>query len=409
MTSPAPPSVPRPQPAPRSVGPVVERLLAAEDRAVAVAAWWGARPTTPVVEPVPGRPDLARVTFLWRDAAAEQVLLAVPGLLDKTDPAASLMERLPGTDLWHLAYVMPRTWRASYAFHPVRPGEPPIGDDPLAVRAALDGGLPDPSNPATCRARSGALRSVVALPEAPEQPYLGAEVAGTVTEHLVDRRRVWLHRPPGEPVAGPSGRTAGTARPGPVADLPVVIALDGEVWTGPQSLPGTLSALWAAGAAPPCLTVLVDSGDRARRWTEQRDGGDLPSWLAGTLVPWLRDRGEATDPGRVVVVGQSLGGLTALRTVAERPDAATRFVAQSASLWAPGVVEELGARLAGSARGYLEVGTEEWLLLEPHRALRDRLAARGVAVTYREFVGGHDDACWRGGVADALTTILPPP
>ena len=41
-----------------------------------------------------------------------------------------------------------------------------------------------------------------------------------------------------------------------------------------------------------------------------------------------------------------------------------------------------------------------------NRHLRDVLRAREYDVAYREFNGGHDYACWRGGLADGLANLL---
>jgi enterochelin esterase family protein len=54
---------------------------------------------------------------------------------------------------------------------------------------------------------------------------------------------------------------------------------------------------------------------------------------------------------------------------------------------------------------YLEVGSNEWVLLEPTRRLRDVLMDRGAKPTYREFTGGHDHACWRGSLLDGLRAV----
>ncbi|NMD47444.1 MAG: DUF3327 domain-containing protein, partial [Propionibacterium sp.] len=140
-----PPKVRRPVPAPRVSSPVVARLAADLDAGVpgALAAFWSGR-VSPVIEP---DGDGWIVTFLWRDAEADEALLFVNRLTDERDLGRSLMDRLPGTDLWHLAYRMPGDWRASYSFLPKRPAPPaPWRDlaEQASLRAALDRGLADP-------------------------------------------------------------------------------------------------------------------------------------------------------------------------------------------------------------------------------------------------------------------------
>jgi len=46
------------------------------------------------------------------------------------------------------------------------------------------------------------------------------------------------------------------------------------------------------------------------------------------------------------------------------------------------------------------------MLLDSNRRMRDALAARGIPTSYREYAGGHDYACWRGGLADGLIALL---
>jgi enterochelin esterase family protein len=60
-------------------------------------------------------------------------------------------------------------------------------------------------------------------------------------------------------------------------------------------------------------------------------------------------------------------------------------------------------------RFYLEAGRFEHdfsgSLLAENRRLRDVLEAKGYAVHYSEFTGGHDYQTWRGSFADALIVL----
>ncbi|WP_062217562.1 enterochelin esterase domain-containing protein [Streptomyces sp. NBRC 109706] len=400
-----PPKVPRPTPAPRTAGPAVERLrhdLAAADpgdrRAVLERFRRTTARTTPLVEPVDGSPGEAVVTFLWWDATAERVLLFVNRLTDERRLDDSLMARLPGTDLWHLSYRMPVTWRASYALLPhADTGPPPwrVGDQ-AALRQALDRGRTDPHNPASCQNRAGRVQSVVALDQAPAQRWLAPRpgvARGRLTERPgPDGRRVWVYEPAGLDPAEPG-------------DLLVV--LDGDVWTTTQDLPTTLDNLRHDRAIRPLRALLVDSGDRASRWRDLADGGAAAS-VAGELLDWARREHPVPDtPSAVTVAGQSLGGLTALNTVVRHPDRVGAAISQSASLWQGDPTTDAAVRRLDGVRAWVEVGTEEWILHPPHRPMVDRLAALGADVAYVEYTGGHDYACWRGGIADGLRHLHP--
>ncbi|WP_235735756.1 enterochelin esterase domain-containing protein [Nocardioides alcanivorans] len=276
----------------------------------------------PLVEPV-DNPDERLVTFVWHDADAEQVLLFANRLTDETRLPETLLSPLPGTDLWALSVVMRSDWRASYAFVVQRPGEraPWLAEgDQVQIRATLDRGHPDPHNPATCRNRAGVVQSVVALPDSPPQPFLvrrPGTPAGTLrSEALPGGREGW------------SWTAAGLLPP----EAPLLLVLDGEVWTGPQDLPTTLDNLVADAMLPPCRALLVASGGREHRWAELGDDGT--SYLTDDLLPWAQGRGWLPrDPRQVAVLGQSLGGLTALRLGLRRPDLCGTVLSQSASLW----------------------------------------------------------------------------
>lgn len=389
-----PPKIPRPWPAPVASSPTIAALGANPSVSEVVTFWRTAGATMPLVEPADD-PAHVIVTFCWRDADAEQVLLFANRLTDETDLASTLLARIDRTDIWHASYRMDARWRASYSFIPQYPGQtmPWVGaNDQVAIRAALDRGLLDPLNPARCFNRAHIEQAVVELPLAPQQPWLRTQEgrpAGSVEmRHGPGGRRLWTY----EPVGGTEG-------------LPLVIALDGDVWTSSQSLATTLDGLIDAGRIPPVRAVMLDAGDRASRWADLDSGGGVDDYIARELLPWAQSTMSlSSDPADVVVVGQSLGALTALRAGLRHADVIGQVLAQSASLWADDVVALIDP--ASAPRVHLEVGTMEWVLVDDHRTLAEVLESSGVDVNFAEFVGGHDYACWRGGVADGLIWLL---
>ena len=407
-----PPKVPRPEPAPLASSPAIAQLEAslgaAADPQRKVREFWVSHPRTPLIEQAeaPSERGEQIVTFLWRDAEAHQVLLFVNRLTDERYLEASLMRRVTGTDLWHLSYRMTRDWRASYSFVTRAAGEEwswgSIEEKQLHIRRALDSGLADPRNPRTVRNRLGTVMSVVELPSAPPQlwlePRTPAAPEGAVEAMVLpDAPPVRVYRSPGA-----------------TESVPVLIVFDGEVWVGPrggvrgQDMPTTLDNLVADGEIPPLIALFVDSGGRDQRWQQLDAQGGQGAWVADRLLPWARRHLPISDRSEdVIAVGQSLGGYTSLRLALERPDTVGCAIAQSPSLWQRALAPASDGSTS-SSRIYLEVGSQEWVLRDPCRRFASEMQSHGIHIRFREYNGGHDYACWRGGVADGLRTLLGP-
>ncbi|MBK7819842.1 MAG: enterochelin esterase [Tessaracoccus sp.] len=401
--APRPPKVPRPETAPLAEGGVPRALAlrldvvggptTAAGREVLADFW--AHAVSPVL--APDEDGSVLVTFLWRDADADRVLLFVNRLTDERDLSSSWMRRVEGTDVWHLTYRMAPDWRASYAFLPQADSLDEA--DLPGIRQALDHGLADPLNPETCRNRGGTVMSVVALSEAPAQPWAArredvAERGDVTCAEGPNGRRVWTYVPPGAPADEP---------------LPVVLLLDGEVWVSSLDLATTMDNLLADGAVRPAYLVMLDSGGPATRRDEMTRPDEVAAFVALELLPWARARRPISDRREdVLVSGVSLGGLVALWTAIAHADVVGGAIAHSPSLWVDDLSTLLDGADLGGTRIHQEVGTREWVLLAPNRELAGRLARAGADTTFVEYNGGHDYACWRGGVADGLANLLAP-
>lgn len=430
-TRPTPPKLPRPQRAPLATSPTLaavhQRLLERPQLASQLQEQlWRQVTSTPLVEADPVQEGKYLVTFLWR-GAAHSVLLFVNRLTDEKNLADSYMQRLPGTDTWYLTYRMDGDWRASYCFLPAPTADqaPWLQGSQVRLRQALDGGLPDPGNPVTCTNRRGFVQSVVSLPLAPAWPLGEWPV-------FVDDAAV------GRGDGGGLGAGRGDAgRLDAVADLetlghqiwvytpalidrsqswPVLLVLDGEVWLKRHRLHLALAQLMQAGLIAPAYMVFIDSGGTEQRWQELgASESDFGGYLSGQLLNWLKAHyAISPNPADRVVIGQSLGALTVLRTLVGYPQLIGSGISQSASLWQEVLFSELNALdatampLAGT-RAWIEVGSQEWILapLQP-KAVR-QLRQAGMQVKDMVYNGGHDYACWRINLASALMHLLPGP
>ena len=443
-TRPTPPKLPRPQRAPLATSPTLaamhQRLLERPQLASQLQEQlWQQVTSTPLLEADPTQEGKYLVTFLWR-GAAHSVLLFVNRLTDEKNLADSYMRRLPGTDTWYLTYRMDGDWRASYCFlsAPAAAQAPWLQGSQVRLRQALDGGLPDPHNPVTCTNRRGFVQSVVSLPLAPAWPLgqwpvfsdaaagagrlnagRGDADAGRLNAGRLDVGRLNAGRLDVVADLDTLGRQIWVYTPAPISrtqSYPVLLVLDGEVWLKRHHLHLALEQLMDAGLIAPAYIVFIDSGGTEQRWQELGDSeSDFGGYLSGQLLNWLKAHyAISSNPADRVVIGQSLGALTVLRTLVAYPQLIGAGISQSASLWQDVLFNELNALdatqtpLAGT-RAWIEVGSQEWILapLQPKAVCQLREA--GMQVKDMVYNGGHDYACWRINLASALMHLLPGP
>lgn len=405
MTAPRP--VPRtpplfldPAPTPDAHSPTLDlaRRLIREGTLTPERFWTTIGRRTPVVEPDPSDPGRRIVTFLWRDADAAHVHIAINKVT--TGPHAGAMERVSGSDIWFRTVRLDSRWRGSYEITPCDAGRHAevLRMEPREAIAWLRRhAVHDSLNPLVETAREGRIISVAELDDAPPQP--------------------WIRRPAGplpgaRSMQGPRGRRLWVAdEPArDTDDSPLVLVLDGEMWVGRGHVSASATSLAAAGLVQPPVIVYIDNGDLTDRVPDLSVDSHIDTEIAHEIIPWIRERFPVSgEPDDVTVLGQSLGGLAALKTAFDHPDVVGNAIAQSSSLWQHDMLDRAAAADPARTRLWIEVGLNEPVLLEPHRRLRDTLHRSGVPLAYGEFVGGHDPVCWRGGIGEGLRTLLPAP
>ncbi|NGO82782.1 alpha/beta hydrolase-fold protein [Streptomyces sp. 196(2019)] len=308
--------------------------------------------------------------FLWRGS---------PAVLDFESWSGPVpLLRWEDTDCWYAEVPMPARLRVTYRF--LVDGEP---------RA-------DPLNPAG----AGGDRSIAATPDAPPQPHWPALGPDAVLP-LPETRLRWS-----------SGRRGGrrTVRVHPVGGGgPVVLLLDGDDWLYLHPAMTAFASAVAAGDSEPVTLVFLPAKDRSAEF------GCRPGlWEAvrDELLPLVAGSGVPADVSRLVVAGQSLGGLSALYAALAFPELVSRVACQSGSFWwAPGAEEAadpLGGPVGGTIAGLLregpdlsglrcafDVGEHETRML-PHCELAESLTERaGATVRISRSASDHDRAGWR--------------
>ncbi|MFI1224830.1 MULTISPECIES: alpha/beta hydrolase-fold protein [unclassified Streptomyces] len=308
--------------------------------------------------------------FLWRGPGA------VVDFESWSPPVP--LRRWEGTDCWYAEVPLPARLRVTYRVL--------VGD---AAHA-------DPLNPVG----AGADRSIAATPDAPPQPHwpaLGPDDVPPLprdrirwnSDRLGGRRTVRVHP------AGGGG--------------PVVLLLDGDDWLYLHPAVTAFDAAVAAGDMPPVTLVFLPAKDREAEFACRPE---LWEAVRDELLPLVAESGVPADLGRLVVAGQSLGGLSALHAALDFPELVSRVACQSGSFWwAPGTAEladPLGGAVGGAVaerlrrgvdlsrlRCAFDVGEHEGPML-PHCELTETLTERaGATVRVSRSASGHDRAGWR--------------
>ena len=358
---------------------------------------------------VPGCHD---ATFTWYDRdpgrPACAVLLRLQArtsyAYDDGDLAPYLMR--PGPDgAWTLTLTLPSGLRSSYQFCPIRDatlagevhgclsehrwmevlalGEPDTADEPRLIGPTMRGN-PGPA-------------SIVELPRALPQPWRDPRPGvprGTMTRHEIGEGSVvHVYRPQGERL---------------------VVLFDAAFWLA-VDVTTTLDNLIADGAVPPLTVVAIESIHGAHRQRSLTQPSLFEPFLLDQVLPLVRTQ-WTVEPAGTVLAGQSLGGLAAAYAGLRHPDLFGGVITSSMAAWWPGdgrgglsgaeVIEAYRDGPHAPLRLFVEAGSAERDLLDSVRLFRDALLQRQYDVRYREYEGGHDLACWRGGLADGLVALL---
>jgi enterochelin esterase-like enzyme len=375
----------------------------------------------PLVEPIAGDPRGDVLITIVHRAPPRTRYVAVFGGPFK-GAANTALAQFEDSDLWFVTARAPRDSRFTYRLYA---GDPLGGTSSLeAWSAAFRRSILDPWNP-----RQFERASLLELPDAPPQPFLqrGAGVpAGRIVQAALRSRILDEERKLG--VYLPPGFVAGRGR------YPYIVVFDGLTYgISADALvptPAILDNLIAQNKLPPTLAVFVDA--------QSTRGRDLPmsapfaEFLAKELAPWMqREYSAASDPAQVTLAGSSFGGLAAVYGAFHHPGVFGNALSQSGSFWfSPGalgapsryhvesgaMMREIIAAPPRPVRIWMEVGLFEegngmvagGDQVAQNRHLRDVLLAKGYRVTYHEYSGGHDYACWRGSLADGLIALRQP-
>jgi enterochelin esterase-like enzyme len=395
--------------------PTSPRLLALAAQvhggdASAVEKFWEeiAKQRTPLVEPAPADANLALVTFLWRGDPGTRGVFLLGSLSGE-----ALLARLDGTNVWFRSYTVRKDARFTYRLAPFRGAVP---KEPGKIRETA---TVDPLNPRRHPPAGPPLLSVAELPDAPAQPWISRRPgtpAGVLKEGMTIKSAVLGGRRP-VTVYTPPGYEAGAGPP-----YPLMIVFDGTAYRDLIPLPTILDNLIAAGRIPPVVAVLIGQLEAEERESDLSCNREFTRFLAEELLPWSRKGYRVTsEPGGVVLVGSSLGGLAAACAAMERPDLFGNVLSQSGAFWwkpegdseFEWLVRQFASRPRLPLRFYLDVGSLEARpgvtglnLYGANHRLEETLRAKGYDLLFAEYIGGHSYANWQGTISDGLIFLL---
>ncbi|WP_428243519.1 enterochelin esterase [Gynuella sp.] len=405
-------------------------------------AWWQKLRAcgTPVIEE--HHDNTCTVAFFWRDPHGNehqsdicQVLLDINSVTDHHSWTPTSLVRISGTDIWFKTLALDATWRGSYSFiplcaHDVPDAQRQNGDDEQQRQwwlSVVSNAVTDECNPWRSHGGGWGQASALHLPGAiPQQPWKNIDFGKTDpcqpatlktlswnSQRLQRQRPVWVY----------------SSAPHPSDNLPLIILLDGRRWIEAMPILPVVAEQTQAGHMKPAVYVLIDSIDGAIRSEELPCNRCFWEAVQQELLPLVRQFHRFTDqPKQTVVVGQSFGGLAALYAALHWPERFGAVVSQSGSFWWPhdhlirhesslkvqpsDAVGWLGEQIQSGlgARDrltvFMEVGRREGLMNSFNRNIRDSLLSSGHNLMYRQFDGGHDVLCWRGGVIDGIQWVL---
>ena len=400
------------------------------------ASFWDAvaKEGTPLFEQ--SDPDHELVTFLWR-AVGDIRNVYVAASLELAGAPSVAMRQLGNTDIWYLTLRVPKGARFTYGLEPNRPSMDRLESvtrqmDPF--NRGMKWNCPDGASKYDCR-------SVGESPLATPQRWIGKHsgvTAGRIEKNKIHSalqnvdRDLTIYTPAGYE---PKGKPAS-----------LVVLFDGDDYLEPEwSGPNTWDNLIAAGKIPPTIVVMVHNLP-GRRLFDLVANPRFADFVAKELTVWIRSRYNVShDRGRTVIGGASAGGLGATYIGLTHPEVFGNVLSMSGAFWwspahnggvcggscagpsarpavrnrdattEPNFLADLllNRTPAGRVRVYLGVGTFEFDsdgtgggILEETRHLRDLLIARNYQVTFKQYVGGHDNVIWRGGLGDGLEILL---
>ncbi|AQZ81832.1 enterochelin esterase [Acinetobacter calcoaceticus] len=202
--------------------------------------------------------------------------------------------------------------------------------------------------------------------------------------------------------------------------LPLVIFLDGQVWSRELSILSEIRDLTNLKKIRPAAYVFIHSLNSQQRRQDYGCHDVFSQALVNELLEILLEQYSFISTTNITLCGQSLGGLCALHSALLFPKVFTSLVLQSGSYWWSDFSNSalgrnhtgnflelinLSHSLPKTTQIYISAGTYETDMRDDAHQLYQQLQSFN-QVSFRTFSGGHDAVNWRADLLKALQKIL---
>lgn len=204
-------------------------------------------------------------------------------------------------------------------------------------------------------------------------------------------------------------------------DLPLIILLDGQLWSRELSIIPEIQHLTDSNKIRPAVYVFVHSLNSQQRQQDYGCHDAFSQALVYELIETLLKEYSFISKTDITLCGQSLGGLCALHSALLFPTIFTSLILQSGSYWwsdfsnstlgqkyKGNILELLQNRshpLSKTTQIYISAGTYETDMRDDALQLYQQLQSFN-QVSFHSFSGGHDAVNWRTDLLKALQKIL---
>lgn len=202
--------------------------------------------------------------------------------------------------------------------------------------------------------------------------------------------------------------------------LPLVIFLDGQIWSRELSILPDLQHLTDLKKIRPAAYIFIHSLNSQQRRQDYGCHDVFSQALVNELLEILLEQYSFISTTNITLCGQSLGGLCALHSALLFPKVFTSLIVQSGSYWwsdfsnsalgrnhTGNFLELLNSShpLPKTTQIYISAGTYETDMRDDAHQLYQQLQSFN-QVSFRTFSGGHDAVNWRADLLKALQKIL---